>query len=74
MTLKGQASNVGEADQTIDIEYGGEEISISINPYFILDALKNIDEKEVSFGMNEKTKPVVIVVDNFKYIVMPVRS
>ncbi|RKY37353.1 MAG: DNA polymerase III subunit beta [Candidatus Omnitrophota bacterium] len=67
--------DVGEAKENINIEYGHSEISINVNPFFMIDILKVLDKDVVEFEIEDE-KPCVIKEDNAEsgkliYIVLP---
>lgn len=74
LTLSSRAPEMGEA--TIDVElkgYDGDAIEIGFNPAFIIDALKIIDDDEISLELKSTNKPGLIKSGpDFVYVVMPV--
>jgi DNA polymerase-3 subunit beta len=66
--------DVGEARETIPVKYEGKEISISFNPGFLIDPLRNIPNDEVFFELTDDVSPGVIKCDfPFIYVLMPMR-
>lgn len=64
--------DVGESRIVIPIKYSGEELEIGLNPEFLLDFLKNVDEEEVTLELrNSGTAGVFKVVGGCTYAVMP---
>ena len=67
----------GEASEPIPVEYSGEKMSISFNPVYILDVLKNLEAENVIVGISDSLKPAIIRPDTdeeYKYILMPVKT
>lgn len=67
-------SFVGTMDEEIDIEKEGKDILIGFNPKFFMDALRVIDEEEISLYMINPKAPCFIK-DNdgkFIYLILPV--
>ena len=64
--------NVKEED--IDIEKEGKDILIGFNPKFFIDALRVIDEEEVTLYMVNPKAPCFIKDENesFIYLILPV--
>lgn len=63
--------------EEIKIDYKAEAFDISFNPQYLLDVLKNIKTEKTVFSFLNPVQPVLIEPenkDNFKYVVMPVRS
>lgn len=65
----------GESREELDCSYGGEELTIGFNPSYLMDALKNIGEEEISFEFAGADKRGVIRAEgsDYVYIVLPVR-
>lgn len=67
----------GEAREQIPVEYSGEKITISFNPVYVLDVLKNLEAEDVIVGITDPLKPGLIRPDSeeeYKYILMPVKT
>ena len=64
---------LGKIREEIDCVYSGKQFSIGINPYYLIDVLKNIEEVEVSFEFFDVDKPVVLRTQDYIYLVMPTR-
>ena len=67
-------SFVGSMNEDIDIEKTGKDILIGFNPKFFIDALRVIDEEEVSLYMVNPKAPCFIRDDDnqFIYLILPV--
>lgn len=67
-------SFIGSMDEEIDIEKEGKDILIGFNPKFFIDALRVIDEEEVSLYMVNPKAPCFIKDDDdkFIYLILPV--
>jgi DNA polymerase-3 subunit beta len=73
LTLSSRAPSQGEATIELPIKMEGPDIEIGFNPYFIIEALKNVSQDEVTFELKDSNKPGVIKPDpHFVYVVMPV--
>ncbi len=73
MELKIQ-SFIGSMNEDIDIDKEGKDILIGFNPKFFIDALRVIDEEEVTLYMVNPKAPCFIKDDNgsFIYLILPV--
>ena len=73
MQLKIQ-SFIGSMNEDIDIQKEGKDILIGFNPKFFIDALRVIDEEEVTLYMVNPKAPCFIKDDNgsFIYLILPV--
>lgn len=67
-------SFIGSMNEDIDIEKTGKDIVIGFNPKFFIDALRVIDEEEVSLYMVNPKAPCFIRDDDnqFIYLILPV--
>jgi DNA polymerase-3 subunit beta len=67
-------SMLGNLNEEIEISKSGPEVIIGLNPRFLLDILRNIDDESVSIYMNDGKSPCMIKNDNqdFIYILMPI--
>ena len=69
-------STFGTLDEDIDIEKTGKDVKMGFNPKLILDALKVIDEDNVSFYIVNSKAPCFIrdEEDKYIYLVLPVNT
>ena len=68
---------VGQANEDVAAQIDGPNISIAFNSQYIVDALKNIDSKTITFCMNQPLTAAQIIedgVEDFVYVVTPVRT
>ena len=67
-------SYIGSMNEDIDIQKEGKYILIGFNPKFFIDALRVIDEEEVTLYMVNPKAPCFIKDDNetFIYLILPV--
>ena len=71
-------SDLGEANETIEIDYDNEEFQIGFNYQYIIDFLSTIPETEVSFEFKDGESATQLRAlpgeeYNSRYIVMPMR-
>ena len=74
LKLTARAPEMGEAEVSVELpEYTGEPIEIGFNPAYLLDALKVVDDNQVTIDLKAGNKPGVLRTGpNFLYVVMPV--
>ena len=65
--------DLGESREELDIEYNGKELIIGFNPHYLLDVLRNIRQDVVSFEITDSEKPAVLRLENYLYLVLPMR-
>ena len=65
----------GESREELDCNYSGEDLTIGFNPTYLMDALKNVGEEEISFEFAGTDKRGVVRAEgsDYIYIVLPVR-
>ncbi len=67
-------SFIGSMDEEIEIEKEGKDLMIGFNPKFLMDALRAIDEEEVTLYMVNAKTPCFIrdEGDSYIYLILPV--
>jgi DNA polymerase-3 subunit beta len=69
-----QNAEIGEARETLPVKYTGKEISVTFNPEYIMEPLRNLDMDEVYIEMSNGHSPAIIKCDQpFLYVLMPLR-
>jgi DNA polymerase-3 subunit beta len=65
---------VGEAKETLPVNYRGKDFSIAFNPEFLMAPLRNLTEDEVYLDLIDEMSPGVVKVQTaFLYVLMPMR-
>lgn len=65
---------VGEARESMAVNYKGREISIAFNPEFLMAPLRYLQEDQVHFELIDDISPGVIKINApFVYVLMPMR-
>ena len=65
-----------EAQDEVDIDYGGDAIEIGFNVTYLIDALSNMSQDMVKVELQDTNSSALITVPEqagFKYVVMPMR-
>ncbi len=67
-------SYIGSMDEELEIEKEGKDIMIGFNPKFLIDALRVIDDEEVTLYLVNAKAPCFIRDDggNYIYLILPV--
>lgn len=73
MVISANTPDVGEAREEMDIDHKGGEMSIGFNPNYLIDVLKNMDNKEVVLELTDGEKPGVIRDEGYVYVVLPMQ-
>ncbi|MBD66942.1 MAG: DNA polymerase III subunit beta [Halobacteriovoraceae bacterium] len=68
--------SLGQAKESIQVEYDGPEMEIGFNARYMIDALSILDVNEIIFEFNNELSPVIIrsnEEENFLGIIMPLK-
>lgn len=65
--------NKGQFSEELPAKRQGEPLTIGFNAKFWLDFLKAVDTETVEIGYINPQKPAIARLDNYQYIVMPIR-
>jgi DNA polymerase-3 subunit beta len=77
-TLRVAANNAEqeEAQDELDIDYGGDSIEIGFNVTYLIDALANMSQDMVTIDLADSNSSALLTIPEnatFKYVVMPMR-
>jgi DNA polymerase-3 subunit beta len=74
LAITANSPDVGEARETIAINYKGKEMAIAFNPRYLIDPLNALPNEEVFFELIDELSPGVLKINGpFLYVVMPMR-
>lgn len=74
LEITANSPDVGEAKETIAINYKGPEIAIAFNPKYMIDPLNALANDEVFIELIDELSPGVLKINGpFLYVVMPMR-
>ena len=74
LAITANSPEVGEARETLAVNYKGKEIAIAFNPRYLIDPLNALTEDEVFFELIDELSPGVLKINGpFLYVVMPMR-
>jgi len=78
MELTASHSDLGEAHETLEVEYDKEELQVGFNYQYLLDFLTTADEPDVSFEFKDSESAAQLRTQppseyNYRYVVMPMR-
>ncbi len=65
-----------EAEEKLDIDYGGEPLDIGFNITYLLDVLNNLASEQIDCALGDANSSMLLTVPgdkHFKYVVMPMR-
>ena len=70
------SQEVGDASETVDADFDGEDLTIAFNPTYLIDGVEAVSGDEVLLETVDATKPATVRAaeeTNFRYLLMPVR-
>lgn len=75
LSITANTPDVGEARESLAVNYKGPEFSIAFNPIYMMDPLKALDHDEVYMEFIDELSPGVLKINEpFLYIIMPMRT
>ena len=74
LAITANSPDVGEARESMAINYKGKEMAIAFNPSYLIDPLNALTNDEVYLDLIDELSPGVLKINgNFLYVVMPMR-
>jgi DNA polymerase-3 subunit beta len=75
LSVSAQTQDVGEARESLEIEYGGEPLEIGFNPEFLRDGLEAVGGDTIQLRLINPLRPGLIAApdESFWYLIMPIR-
>jgi len=74
LEIAANTPDVGEARESLAIQYKGRDFAIAFNPEFLMAPLKNLSVDEVFLDLIDEMSPGVIKIQGpFLYVIMPMR-
>jgi DNA polymerase-3 subunit beta len=76
MEMSASNPELGEASEELEIEYGGEELTVRFNAKYLIDVLSVLEEEKVELVLKDELSPCIVQPaesGDFKSIIMPMR-
>jgi DNA polymerase-3 subunit beta len=76
LEIRAQTAEVGDHDAPLSASVSGEEVQVSFNSRYLIDALQAVDAEEVDLAFNGPLQPAALRPhgrDDFLSVIMPVR-
>jgi DNA polymerase III subunit beta len=75
LSVSAQTQDVGEARESLPIDYAGEPLEIGFNPDFLRDGLEAVGGDTVQLKLINPLRPGLLVApeESFWYLIMPIR-
>ncbi len=64
---------LGEVREDVDADYNGAHLEIGVNPSYLIDVLKNVEDEKVCFDFSGADKPVVFRKKEYIYLLLPMK-
>jgi DNA polymerase-3 subunit beta len=73
--LSSSSPDLGQAVETVEARYEGEDLTVAFNPQYLADGLTAVHGESVRLDVRDGLKPGIVrgEGDEFTYLVMPVR-
>lgn len=76
LSISASTPDIGKAEDSINIDYAGDEILVAFNSGFIMDVLKVIDSEDIVISLTSANTPSIIKESNntnFISVIMPIK-
>jgi len=74
LAITANSPEVGEARESLAINYKGKEMAIAFNPKYLIDPLNALSNDEIYIELIDELSPGVVKINGpFLYVVMPMR-
>lgn len=76
MILMANHPSLGDAKESVPVEYNGKEMEIGFNAKYLIDTLNSFEDGELDFELNNELSVLVVkseALPNYLGIIMPVR-
>ncbi|MBI4325935.1 MAG: DNA polymerase III subunit beta [Chloroflexi bacterium] len=74
LAITANTPEVGEARESIAINYKGKDLAVAFNPGYLMDPLKALENDEVFLELIDELSPGVMKINGpFLYVLMPMR-
>jgi DNA polymerase-3 subunit beta len=76
LDITSNTPEIGEAKESLAVAYKGANLSISFNPDFLMDPLKNLSDDTIVLELIDEMSPGVFKINSaqrFLYVLMPIR-
>jgi DNA polymerase III subunit beta len=75
LTVSSLTQDLGEAHESMPLQFSGEPLEIGFNPNFLRDGIESIESDEIRFKLISPLRPCVLDAngEDFRYLIMPIR-
>jgi DNA polymerase-3 subunit beta len=74
LDITANSPDIGEAKESMPVNYSGADMAIAFNPDFLMAPLRNLVDEEIQLDLIDEMSPGVIrATGSFLYVLMPMR-
>lgn len=75
LVMKALTQDVGQAEETLDVEFSGEPFEIGFNPGYLMEGVDAVDDSSALLRFTTPLRPGLVSGpgDDFTYLIMPIR-
>ena len=76
LRLTASSQDMGEAEEALDIDYAGEEVTIGFNSRYLLDAIGPVEHEQIVLEFKDALSPGIVrsgAEDGYCCVIMPMR-
>lgn len=75
LTMRALTQDVGQAEESLDVEFQDESFEIGFSPAYLIDGLDAVDDAAVTLRFTSPLRPGLIggATSDFVYLIMPIR-
>ncbi len=75
LTMRAVTQDVGQAEESMDAPFEGEDFEIGFNPVYLVEGIEAVDDAEVTLKFTNPLRPGLVcgADGTFVYLIMPIR-
>ena len=75
LTMRALTQDVGQAEESLALEFAGEEFEIGFNPAYLIEGIDAVDDQDVRLRFTSPLRPGLVsgAAEDFVYLIMPIR-
>jgi DNA polymerase-3 subunit beta len=75
LTMRALTQDVGQAEESLALEFSGDEFEIGFNPAYLIEGIEAVDDDGVRLRFTSPLRPGLVsgAAEDFVYLIMPIR-
>jgi DNA polymerase-3 subunit beta len=75
LTMRALTQDVGQGEESLDVDFSGEDFEIGFNPAYLIDGIDAVDDADVRLRFTNPLRPGLVsgADEDFVYLIMPIR-